>query len=101
MAWVVTIVELVGGILLVVGFLTQIAGILIALDLLGAILFGYFLVITQAAQNVSDYLQSLPIGPYGILALILLMYILLGVDEDQIGSKLPEQLEEVFQNLLA
>src|SRR5687767_9727365 len=31
MAWVVTIVELVGGILLVVGFLTQIAGILIAL----------------------------------------------------------------------
>ena len=39
MAWVVTIVELVGGILLVVGFLTQIAGILIALDMLGAILF--------------------------------------------------------------
>ena len=38
MAWVVTIVELVGGILLVVGFLTQIAGILIALDMLGAIL---------------------------------------------------------------
>ena len=43
MAWVVTIVELVGGILLVVGFLTQIVGILIALDLLGAILFAYLL----------------------------------------------------------
>jgi putative oxidoreductase len=43
MAWVVTIVELVGGILLVVGFLTQIAGILIALDMLGAILFAYLL----------------------------------------------------------
>ena len=43
MAWVVTIVELVGGILLVVGFLTQIAGVLIALDLLGAILFAYLL----------------------------------------------------------
>ena len=41
MAWVVTIVELVGGILLVAGFLTQIVGILIALDLLGAILFAY------------------------------------------------------------
>ena len=38
-----TIVELVGGILLVVGFLTQIAGILIALDMLGAILFAYLL----------------------------------------------------------
>ena len=43
MAWVVTIVELVVGILLVVGFLTQIAGILIALDMLGAILFAYLL----------------------------------------------------------
>jgi putative oxidoreductase len=43
MAWVVTIVELVGGILLVVGFLSQIVGILIALDLLGAILFAYLL----------------------------------------------------------
>ena len=43
MAWVVTIVELVGGILLVVGFLTQIAGILITLDMLGVILFAYLL----------------------------------------------------------
>jgi putative oxidoreductase len=43
MAWVVTIVELVGGILLVVGFLTQIAGVLIAIDMLGAILFAYLL----------------------------------------------------------
>ncbi len=43
MAWVVTIVELVGGIFLVVGFLTQIAGILIALDMLGAILFAFLL----------------------------------------------------------
>ena len=42
-AWVVTIVELVGGILLVVGFLSQIAGILIALDMLGVILFAYLL----------------------------------------------------------
>jgi putative oxidoreductase len=43
MAWVVTIVELGGGILLVVGFLTQIAGLLIVLDMLGAILFAYLL----------------------------------------------------------
>ena len=43
MAWVVTIVELVGGILLVVGFLTQIAGILIAIDMLGVILFAFLL----------------------------------------------------------
>lgn len=43
MAWVVTVVELVGGILLVVGFLTQIAGILIAIDMLGVILFAFLL----------------------------------------------------------
>jgi putative oxidoreductase len=33
MAWVVTLVELVGGILLVLGLLTRIAGLLIAIDL--------------------------------------------------------------------
>jgi putative oxidoreductase len=43
MAWVVTIVELVGGILLIDGFLTQIVGILIALNMLGAILFAFLL----------------------------------------------------------
>lgn len=41
-AWVVTIVELLGGILLVIGALTQIVGILLAIDMLGAIVFAYF-----------------------------------------------------------
>lgn len=40
-AWIVMIVELVGGILLIIGFLTQIVGILLALDMLGAIIFAY------------------------------------------------------------
>ena len=57
MAWVVTIVELVGGILLVVGFLTQIVGILIALDMLGAILFAFLLrgapFIAENGQQIS------------------------------------------------
>jgi len=51
MAWVVTIVELVGGILLVVGFLTQIVGILIALDMLGVILFVFLLKGAPFIQN--------------------------------------------------
>jgi putative oxidoreductase len=51
MAWVVTIVELVGGILLVVGFLTQIAGILIAIDMLGVILFAFLLRGTPLLEN--------------------------------------------------
>ena len=41
MAYVVSTVELVGGLFLIVGFLTQIAGILIALDMLGVIIFAY------------------------------------------------------------
>lgn len=41
-AWVVTIVELVGGILLIAGALTQIVGILLAIDMLGAIVFAFF-----------------------------------------------------------
>ena len=40
-AWIVTIVELVGGILLIIGALTQIVGILLALVVLGAIVFAY------------------------------------------------------------
>jgi len=51
MAWVVTIVELVGGILLIVGFLTQIVGILIALDMLGVILFAFLLRGTPFIEN--------------------------------------------------
>lgn len=43
MAWVVTIVELVGGLLLIVGALTQIVGILLALNMLGAILFAFLM----------------------------------------------------------
>jgi putative oxidoreductase len=41
MAWVVTVVEMIGGLLLIVGFLTQIAGLLIAIDMIGAIVFAY------------------------------------------------------------
>ncbi len=41
MAWVVTIVELVGGILLIAGAFTQIVGILIALNMLGVIIFAF------------------------------------------------------------
>ncbi len=42
--------------------------------LIGALCFGYFLTITQTPQNVTAFLTGLGIGPYGVLALILLMY---------------------------
>ena len=46
--------------------------------LIGALCFGYFLTITQTPQNVTAFLTGLGIGPYGVLALILLMYLVLG-----------------------
>ena len=46
--------------------------------LIGAILFGYFLAITQTPQKVTEFLTGLGLGRYGVLALILLMYLVLG-----------------------
>jgi len=46
--------------------------------LIGALCFGYFLTITQTPQAVTSFLTSLGIGPYGVLVLILLMYLVLG-----------------------
>lgn len=46
--------------------------------LIGALLFGYFLTITQVPQRLTELLSSLGLGPYGVLALIMLMYLVLG-----------------------
>lgn len=46
--------------------------------LIGAILFGYFLTITQVPQQVTEFLTGLGIGKYGVLTLIMLMYLVLG-----------------------
>src|SRR5260370_37164876 len=46
--------------------------------LIGALLFGYFLTITQTPQKVTEFLTRLGIGRYGVLALIMLMYLVLG-----------------------
>ncbi len=46
--------------------------------LIGALFFGRFLTITQTPQHVTEFFLSLGVGPYGVLALILAMYIVLG-----------------------
>jgi C4-dicarboxylate transporter DctM subunit len=46
--------------------------------LIGALLFGYFLTVTQVPQKVTEFMTGLGIGPYGVLALIMLMYLVLG-----------------------
>ncbi len=52
---------------------------------IGAYLFGYFLTVTQTTQALTETLVSLPIGPYGTLALILVGYILLGAVMDELA----------------
>ena len=46
--------------------------------LIGAFLFGYFLTITGVPQKVTEFLTSLGLGRYGVLALIMVMYLVLG-----------------------
>jgi C4-dicarboxylate transporter, DctM subunit len=46
--------------------------------LIGAILFGYFLAVTQTPQKITAFLTGLQLGSYGTLALILVLFILLG-----------------------
>ena len=46
--------------------------------LIGALLFGYFLTVTQTPQKVTEFLTGLGLGRYGVLVLIMLMYLVLG-----------------------
>lgn len=46
--------------------------------LIGAILFGYFLTITQSPQKITAMLVGLNLGTYGTLALILGLFLVLG-----------------------
>jgi tripartite ATP-independent transporter DctM subunit len=46
--------------------------------LIGALLFGYFLTITQVPQKLTEMLTGLGIGRYGVLAMIMVMYLVLG-----------------------
>lgn len=50
----------------------------IFLILIGALLFGYFLSVTQAPQNIAEFMTSLQLGAYGTLAVLLLFFLALG-----------------------
>src|ERR1700694_4287252 len=46
--------------------------------LIGALIFGYFLTVTQTPQKVTELLTGLGLGRYGVLAVIMVMYLVLG-----------------------
>ena len=53
--------------------------------IIGAFLFGYFLVVTNATQSITTFMLGLPFGPYGILGVIILMYLVLGGLMDELA----------------
>jgi C4-dicarboxylate transporter DctM subunit len=53
--------------------------------LIGALLFGYFLTVTQTPQKVTEFLTALGVGRYSVLALIMLMYLVLGCLMDSLA----------------
>ena len=57
----------------------------IMMIVVGAFLFGYFLTITQFTQNAVDWLVNLPIGAYGVLALVMVGYFILGAVMDELA----------------
>lgn len=57
----------------------------IMMIVLGAFLFGYFLTITQFTQQAVEWLVALPIGAYGVLALVMVGYFVLGAVMDELA----------------
>ena len=57
----------------------------IMMIVLGAFLFGYFLTITQFTQKAVTFLTTLPVGAYGVLAIIMLGYFILGAVMDELA----------------
>jgi C4-dicarboxylate transporter DctM subunit len=53
--------------------------------LIGAVLFGYFLAITQSPQKLTAFLVGLDLGAYGTLGLILLVFFVAGALMDEMS----------------
>jgi C4-dicarboxylate transporter DctM subunit len=57
----------------------------IMMIVIGAFLFGYFLTITQFTQKAVAFLTTAPIGAYGVLALVMVGYFILGAVMDELA----------------
>jgi tripartite ATP-independent transporter DctM subunit len=56
--------------------------------LIAAFLFQYFLAVSQMSQLLADFLTSLPVGPIGVVIVILAFYIIVGMFVDEIAITL-------------
>ncbi len=53
--------------------------------LIGAIMFNNFLVLSAVPDALGEWIQTLPLGPHGILVIILLIYLVLGCALDSLA----------------
>lgn len=53
--------------------------------IIGAMIFGYFLTLTQTTQSLIRFLGGLPVSPAAIFSLIVVLYLVLGCIMDQIA----------------
>jgi len=53
--------------------------------LIAAFLFQFFLAVTQMSQLLADFLTSLPVGPLGVVIVILAFYIIVGMFVDELA----------------
>ena len=53
--------------------------------LIGAIMFNNFLVLSAVPDALGEWIETLPLGPHGILVIILLVYLVLGCALDSLA----------------
>lgn len=58
---------------------------MIFMIIIGAMIFGYFITVTQLTQSILQYVISLPFSPYVIMSIIVIIYLLLGTFMDQLA----------------
>ncbi|MBZ8132372.1 TRAP transporter large permease [Afifella sp. IM 167] len=58
---------------------------MVIMIIIGANIFGYFLTLTRATQDIITYVGDLPVEPWVILAAVLAVYLVLGCIMDQIA----------------
>lgn len=58
---------------------------MIFMIVIGAMIFGYFVTVTQLTQTILQYINALPFSPYAIMAIIILIYLILGTFMDQLA----------------
>ncbi|MCK9364452.1 MAG: TRAP transporter large permease [Syntrophales bacterium] len=53
--------------------------------IIGAMILGYYMTISMFTQDAIGYIKNLPVGPWGIMIIIVFVYLILGCFMDQIA----------------